>query len=434
MALLLRVALRPRLVRSATVLTVAALCFAGPSGAQAASSCRSASLAEASSAGSCWMPFSSGSAFHTQLGRYAPLAPDNAAVQQHIARYGWTVGPSATGFSIGSGSRPVFYAGASDPVMTIHCTAAYGPNSCQGANGVDVNGTQIHVPAGARPDGDTDAHMTVIETATGAEYDFWHASVSGSTITSATGAETNVNTGDGAGGGGDAANLALSAGLLRPAELMSGQIDHALVAVVPCTSATGADVGYTWPAEGGWGQFCGQFWHEDASGAPGLGQLMRLNMTAAEISDSGAPAWEQAIMTALADYGAYIEDTEGSWHNEGIYILEQGSASWTDVGQPDQWAAAAHAFGQTGDSLSSDVPIPASRLEMVSTCVTQGVCPNNGNPVAQAASAHLRRHTHSRDLPHEARRGRRHAHRHHRRERRWIGTLSRWRIAVARHA
>ncbi|MGH2909144.1 MAG: hypothetical protein ACRDK8_07600 [Solirubrobacteraceae bacterium] len=366
----------------------------GPSAARAATACQSSALSQAASSGSCWVPFSSGSAFTTRLSATPPLASDNAAVRQHIASYGWTLGPDATGFSVdgGDGSRPVFYGSPSDQTMTIHCTSSAGPGTCQGANGIDINGATINVPAGARPDQNWDAHMTVIETATGVEYDFWHASISGGTITAGTGAETNVTTGSGTGGGGDAANLPLSAGLLRPSELMAGQIDHPLVVVVPCTDATGANVGYTWPANGGWGESCGQYWNEQASSAPALGQLMKLSMSAREIAASGAPRWEQTIMTALAQYGAYIEDTDGSWHNEGIYILTQASSSWTDVGQPDQWAAAKSMFGQHGDSLSSNVPIPARDLELVDTCVTQGTCPDNSKSARKSVSLHRSRH------------------------------------------
>lgn len=393
--------------------------LAGPSAAQVTGSCQSTSLAQAASPQSCWAPFSSGSAFDTRLSSNPPLAPDNSSVRQHMASYGWTFGPNASGFTLEAGSsRPVFYASPSDPLMTIHCTAVYGPKSCQGADGIDINGLQIHVPPGARAASNSDAHLSIIETASGAEYDFWRASISGSTITAATGAETNVTSGDGTGGGGDAANLALSAGLLRPSELLSGQIDHPLVLVVPCTNATGANVGYTWPARGGWGQYCGQFWSEQAGGAPELGQLMQLNMSAAQIASSGAPQWQQTIMTALAEYGAYIEDTEGSWHNEGMYILTQATSSWTDLGEPDEWAAAVKAFGQHGDVLSSNVPIPTGKLEVVDTCVTQATCPDNASGTAATrSSAHVRwRHRHPR-------------HATHRSTRAFVGVIGRWRAA-----
>ncbi|HLI60903.1 MAG TPA: hypothetical protein VKV21_14675 [Solirubrobacteraceae bacterium] len=422
--------LRATLGLSAAICGAVALCIAGPSAARAASACTSTSLAQADSAGSCWTPFAGAPVFNTRLSTDPPLAPDNAAVQDHMVKYGWTIGWDPHQFSIGPGSRPVFYGTPSDPVMTIHCTSSEGPGTCQGQNGTDINGVRINVPAGARPDGNGDAHMTIIETANGDEYDLWHASVSGSTITAGTGAETNVGTGTGTGSGGDAANLALSAGLLRPSELMSGHIDHALVIVVPCTDATGFHVGYTWPATGGWGQACGQGVAEDPSTAPELGQLLRLDMTPAQIAASGAPAWEQTIMTALADYGAYIEDTGGLARQ--MSLIAESPSSWTDLGRPDQWAEAARMFGEHGDTLTSDVPIPTGDLQVVDTCVTRGTCPDNGNPVAHAASAHARRH--GRHVRRHARHDRRHARRRHRHERGAVARLSRWRVVVGRRA
>lgn len=348
--------------------------------ADAPSACATAQISSISQP-ACWRPFTTGSPFNAELPASPPLAPDSAAVQQHMATYGWSLDGSKVGFTLhGGGSRPVYFATPSDPVMTVHCTDEDGPGTCQGSNGVDVNGAQINVPAGAEPHANTDAHMTVVETATGTEYDFWHTSISGSVLTAGAGGEVSVNTSDGTGGAGDAADFALSAGLLRPSELASGQIDHALVITVPCTNATGAHVGYTYPARGGWGEYCGQYWSEDAATAPMLGQRFQLAMTDAQIAASGAPAWEQTIMTALAHYGAYIEDTNGSWRYEGMDILTQDSASWTDVGQADQWASVVGALGGSNSTLTSSVPIPTSDLRLVDTCVTQGTCPGMSGP------------------------------------------------------
>ena len=340
----------------------------------------------------CWHPFGGSSPFNTALPTGPKLAADNSAVQQHMATYGWSLDGSNTGFSLsGDGSRPIYFATSADPVMRVKCTSEEGPGTCQGGNGVDVNGAQINVPVGARPGSDWDAHMTVIETATGTEYDFWHTSVSGLTLTAGTGAEANVNTSDGTGSGGDAANLALSAGLLRPSELASGQINHALVITAPCTNATGKNVGYTWPATGGWGEYCGQYWHEAASTAPMLGQLVKLSMDNAQIANSPAPTWEKTIMTALAHYGAYIEDTNGSYHNEGMDILTQDPASWTDIGQTNQWASTISQLGGQNSTLTSNTPIPTSQLQLVDTCVTQGTCPNASGPITTPRSGAARR-------------------------------------------
>ncbi len=368
--------------RTAALLLAAAgaLLAPGVSGADSATACATPAISSVSQP-ACWRPFTASSPFNTALPTWPVPAPDSTAVQQHMSTYGWSLDGSKSGFTFhGGGSRPVYFATPSDPVMTVHCTDEDGPGTCQGSNGVDVNGAQINVPAGAQPTANTDAHMTVVETATGAEYDFWHTSISGSTLTAGAGGEVNVNTGDGTGGAGDAAGFALSAGLLRPSELASGQIDHALVITVPCTNATGAHVGYTYPARAGWGEYCGRYWNEAAATAPMLGQRFQLGMTDAQIAASGAPAWEQTIMTALAHYGAYIEDTNGSWRDEGMYILTQDSASWTDAGQPNQWASVISALGGSNSTLSSSVPIPVGDLRLVDTCVTLGTCPGASGP------------------------------------------------------
>lgn len=376
--------LRPFLVHL-TGLLVCALATATTLGllgtARADASACSVSTMSGTNQPACWQPFSGTSPFNTPLPSAPALAPNSATVQQHMVQYGWALDGSTSGFTLkGGGSRPVYFGSPSDPVMTIHCTDEQGPGTCQGTNGIDVNGAQINVPAGARPDSNTDAHMTVIETATGTEFDFWHTSVSGSTLTAGAGAEVNVNSTDGTGSAGDAAFFGLTAGLLRPAELASGQIDHALVITVPCTDATGRTVGYTYPARAGWGEYCGQYWSEDAASAPMLGQRYQLDMTDAQIAASGAPGWEQTIMTALAHYGAYIEDTNGSWHYEGMDILTQDPASWTDLGQANQWASVVSALGGSNSTLHSGVPIPAADLQLVSTCVTQGTCPGASGP------------------------------------------------------
>jgi hypothetical protein len=372
---------------STTLLVAAALAVLGamvtPTVADAAGSCPLSQVSSGSQP-SCWQPFSGGP-FNTQLSSTPALAPDSAAVVSHMTAYNWSVGFPGGGFTVAAGSRPLFFASPSDPAMKIVCTNALGGSgSCTGANGVNISGQTINVPAGAQPQSGSDGHLTVIETATGAEYDFWDATIDGSTIEAGTGSVTDVNTGNGLGAQGDAANFALSAGLLRPSELASGAIYHALVVTVPCTSANGATVGYSYPATGGWGEACGDHWSESESGAPLLGQLLRLNLTDAQIASSAAPAWQKTIMTALAHYGAYIEDTDGSL-NTGIDFITQDSTSWTDLGQPDQWAGLEQQYGEFGGVLSSSVPIPVSELQVVNVCVALGTCPASVSaPIAPA--------------------------------------------------
>jgi hypothetical protein len=360
--------------------------------APTAADAASCSLSQMSSTSqpACWQPFSAGlfngGPFNYQLSSKPALAPNSAAVVSHMTSNNWTFGyPGYTGFMLGQGSRAVFFAKPTDPTMKIVCLNAFGPGSCTGANGVPIGGQTINVPAGLQPNNNSDGHMTVVETSTGQEYDFWGASISGSTISAQSGSVVNTNTGTGLWAQGDAANFALTAGLLRPSELASGQINHALVVTVPCTNTNGSNVGYSYPASGGWGEACGDYWNESGNGAPMLGQQLRLNMSDAQIAASGAPVWQQTIMTAMAHYGAYIEDTDGSW-DSGINILMQSSNSWTDVGQPDQWTALAQKYGTPNGMLSSNVPIPVSQLQVVSACVALARCPASLATQSQAAA------------------------------------------------
>jgi hypothetical protein len=300
--------------------------------------------------------------------------------------------------------------------MTIRCANAAGQGSCTGKNGINIDGARIHVPAGARPYANSDGHLTIIETATGAEYDFWEASMSGSTISAGTAAVVNVNTGSGRGSQGDAAAFGLTAGLLRPSELASGEIDHPLIITVPCVDGTGSR-GFTWPAEGGWGSPCGPNGSAADVNAPELGQLLQLNMSDSQIRASSAPSWQKTIMTALAHYGAYVEDVDGN-QATGLDIISQASSSWTDLGKPDAWAPLG--------ALKSSTPIPVGDFQVVSPCVPQGRCagvaaqPGNGSaPHRRARSKHGHRHHHKHRHHRHHHRHRHHPkHRHHHKHRR----------------
>jgi hypothetical protein len=399
-------------VLSGPVIVASIALVAIPAAASAATPCANAiaatSAMSSSNQSACWRPFTASSPINTALPTSPALASDNSAVGEHMAQYGWHFGDSTSGFTFSEsdGTRPVYFGSPSDPTMTIDCTDEEGPNTCQGENGINVNGAQVHVPAGAQPGNNWDAHMIIVETATGEEYDLWHVTISGNTITSGTGSVLNTNTTNGLGSSGDAAGIALTAGLLRPSELASGYINHALVIDVPCTDATGANVGYSYPATNGWGEACGDYWNESTTGAPTIGQLFKLNMTPTQIANSGAPTWEQTIMTALATYGAYAEDTNGSYHSENITILSQDPTSFTSIGQPNKWNTAINQLGGHNGTLSSSIPIPVSNLVTVNPCVPQGTCPNASGPTsgptahrsaqAVAHAASVARHTSAR--------------------------------------
>ena len=212
-------------------------------------------------------------------------------------------------------------------------------------------------------DNGSDMHMTVFDQANQLEYDFEHATWSADhkTLNVWAGAEipAGPNVGTGLGGGGTAAGTATPAGLITEPELASGTINHALSINLPCTN------GVVYPADGANGLPCSQIQGENSTGAAPLGTLLQLNMTDAQIAASGAPAWEKTIMTAMAHYGMYVNDTDGI--NE-IELEAESDISYTSLGGP-----APH----------EQLHLPAGRLVLLATEPLDHGGP--GHPHQQAA-------------------------------------------------
>ena len=71
------------------------------------------------------------------------------------------------------GGSPTYYSQAGDPTYRLHCSKPWG--RCE------IEGMRVAIPAAAQPTGgpaspgdNHDAHMTIIDPATGWEYDLWH--------------------------------------------------------------------------------------------------------------------------------------------------------------------------------------------------------------------------------------------------------------------
>jgi hypothetical protein len=161
--------------------------------------------------------------------------------------------------------------------------------------------------------------------------------------------------------------------------------------------------------------------------------LFQLNMTPAEIAATGAPAWERAIMTAMARYGMYVNDTNGSGGGQTLELEKMSDISYTSLGQPAMLGNLLKRLGGTywgpGNYWSVwGTPIPVSKLRVIDPCVDQGTCPSPPNG-AQASSRRgltsrtdlgsgARKHKTKRHPRHHRRRHRRHRNHHHRRHHR----------------
>jgi hypothetical protein len=343
--------------------------------------------------GACWRPFSADSPFNRPLPVDPVVASQSAGIISDLAtnRIHFEGGGSQFALTSDDGRDGVYYAQSTNPVVTIHCTYEWGPGTCTGADKINIDGQQIHIPAGAQPQGNgSDMHMTVVEQGSDVQYDFEHATWSADhqTLNVWSGAEipNGPNLGDGLGAGGTAAGTSTLAGLITAPELASGVINHALAISIPCTD------GYVYPANGANGFPCHQIQPTQTPGttAP-LGSLMQLNMTDAQISASGAPAWEQTIMTAMAHYGLYVNDTQGSGAPDTIGLEAVSDISYTSLGgQP----LLANLIKSLGGSLYAPLhrwiltgpPIDITKFRVLDPCVAQNTCPpNTGTRVGRSA-------------------------------------------------
>lgn len=229
--------------------------------------------------------------------------------------------------------HPVYYASATDPIVTLHCT--------QYCNRVDNGGlpATVHLPALARPAGGTDAHMAVIQP-DGTEIDMWATQqrtgnwTTGSTVT----AQGMANCGNFASGSGftpigpaaTAGGACVGAGLLRADELLAGSIPHALFLISQCA------VGWQYPTfPGAATDTC-----TSGNGPPLGGRLWYDVPDATTNADLALQPWERAILNALHDYGGYLEDDlSGAANVSGIGFLAESDQASVMFGTTDPFAA-----------------------------------------------------------------------------------------------
>jgi hypothetical protein len=381
--MLFRLALRTScLIASLAVLGLSAAGSASAS-ASASTVCPAAfgSFSSSNFPAACWRPYSSSSPFNRQLPVSPTIASDSASIIANLTANSdnFEGGGSQFAFTSDDGRDGIYYSRTTDPVVTIHCTYEWGPGTCTGTNKVNIDGQQIHIPAGAMPQTNgSDMHMSIVDQANSIEYDFEHAtwSTDHKTLNVWAGAEIPAgnNIGTGLGGGGTAAGFSTAAGLITAPELASGTINHALAINVPCTN------GAVYPAAGAYGMACSQIQGNKPTGtATPLGTLFQLNMTDPEIAASGAPVWEKTIMTAMAHYGMYVNDTDGI---DNIELEAESDVSYTSLGgQPLMSNLISQQGGWYYSPLNRWIMegpgIPLNKLRVVSPCFAQGTCPGS---------------------------------------------------------
>jgi hypothetical protein len=192
----------------------------------------------------------------------------------------------------GDVSHPAYYAGSSDPAVTVTCTAYCG-----------VAAATFGIPSQARAAGGSDGHMAVIEP-DGTEWDMYgaHAYVGQSSVSVAGLFKTSVLGSGAVPNGGATSGGALAAGLIRFDELSRGVIPHALFGVTSCVQS-----GPVYPGSSN-ASICAS----NVAGAPPVGARFQLTLTDSQIDALAGQTWEKAILHAMHDYGVYVLDTDAS--------------------------------------------------------------------------------------------------------------------------
>jgi hypothetical protein len=339
---------------------------------QSDAACRWGKFSAERPPGGCWRPFSAESPFNRPLPGN-PRQPLNSTWLAETVDE-WGSGPvliAGIADTDDDFNHPLYFSSRSNPVYRINCLRFGG--DCP------IDGTRVRIPRLARPAGGSDAHLAVIDQREGWEYDLWEVGDKprgGGLLNIGWGGRTRIGTDDAHGlrAGGTASGFALSAGVIRPAELRAGRIEHALFMSVPCTNGRSV-----YPSAGGAGTACADTLFGDAT-VPPMGSRFYLEMAPSEIDALAVAPWQKTILRAMARYGMFIGDTGGSSWGIGS---ESGS-SQTSFGRPDPWVKLAQRFGLPG-YVSSDgttrytfdlrgIVDWARELRVAAPCVSHGRC------------------------------------------------------------
>ncbi len=202
---------------------------------------------------------------------------------------------------------PVFDVDGSSPKRTAYCylTDPSAPwDTCGG-----FNGARVPIPNGAFAQRGSDGHMEVIDHSTRTIYSYWiwrdncflvFNSVNAE-VCPGSASKTSMDS-SGVGGGTNVAGLA--GDIIRTYEIEQGVIDHALSYSVPNTCAQTTAMYY--PASHADGT-------DSSTSCIPIGSRIQLDPTVNVDAIPGITKMEKTIAKALQKYGAYCNDTSGTF-------------------------------------------------------------------------------------------------------------------------
>lgn len=313
--------------------------------------------------GGCWRPYASTSPFNRPLPASPQLHPNSSAIVSRLMGFGsvqhLTAGTADTADDWGT---PVYYSSPTDPEFTLHCYENWGTCS--------IEGHKIRIPDAARASAGGDGHITVVDQASGWEYDLYKVRTKpkgGGVLEFRWGGRTRID-GDGLASDATAARYGRLGGIIRAQELEAGSIEHALYMVAYCDSGR-----YVYPAMKT-GRSCSSIGLSNAD-APPMGTRFQLAMSEPQIDALAVPAWKKTILRAMARYGLYFGDTgSGSWA-----IQTESGSSYTSFGHEDRLVTFAKQAGVPAYDgkhvFNIRDGVDWSRyLRVVDPCVSQGTC------------------------------------------------------------
>lgn len=240
---------------------------------------------------------------------------------------------------------PVYFADENTRRRSVKLTARWAPKS-------RILG--VPIPRGTKPDPAADGHVSIIDLATGCEYDFWEFTKTARGYEAGWGNAT-LTTGSGVfpkGLSARGSGFALPAGMIWPDELERGLIDHALVFSYVLTSRRGAVP----PATESDGS-------SRKTGAIPEGARVRLNPRL-DLDSLGLKPWERTVAEALQTYGMYLGDDGGGVQLQAVHPMSAKEDSYEGLLPDRTYVYLNHIPVNKLQVLDMPEPTPARKLQI----------------------------------------------------------------------
>lgn len=270
-------------------------------------------------------PYSAESPWNTPIPADVGVNPDSDAA---VATIGGPITSDPSQYTY-----PVYFVDSSTPVRSVELSGLYSDVTGTATSDEKLtrySGATVQVPARDEfsAAAGSDGQIIIVNPSTGDEWGFWQLNDSGGSWTATNGYHYNVNwdavpprDSSGRPFGSRGAGVTYYSGLIRPYEITSGHIDHALAFAYNYAAPT-----YVYPASKSDGK------STDPDALP-EGARLQLDptMTEAQLRDAGCSSAAIVIAKAMQRYGMYVIDNSGS---DKIMLEYNGTAdpSWSSLG------------------------------------------------------------------------------------------------------